>query len=1046
MRISDLAIDNRTTVYVLLLVIAICGLYAYMALPRESSPEVIIPFVIVSIPYEGVAPSDIETLITIPIERELTGISGVKEIESISMEGVSTTRIEFEADIDIDDALQKVRDKVDQAAGDLPQDADEPIIQEINIGEFPIMFVNITGDIGLPALSEMADDLEDELEAIRGVLDVEIVGDVEREIQIEVDPDRVAEYGIPLAGLVLLTQVENVNTPGGALELGEAKYVMRVPGEFQSPEELTGLVVKRGETGVVYLRDIAEVRDGFKEVTTKSRLDGRDSVTLTVSKRAGENIIAIADEVKRVVSAWNDRAPAGVSIGITTDQSTEIVDMVSELENSILSGLILVLVVIFIFMGFTNALMVALAIPISMLITFWVLYMMDVTLNMVVLFSLILALGMLVDNGIVVVENIYRHVQLGMAPMQAAKQGASEVAWPVIGSTATTIVAFLPMFFWPGIWGSFMVYLPMTVCISLSASLFVGLLVNPALAAVVMRRRRPQSAVDASGDYVPHDRRHHWVLRGYARVLRLALRWRLVTITISTMALLVIATIFFSTAHVEFVPKTDPTQAYIDIDCPEGTNLATTDAIVRQVESVCERYRENIDYMIANSGSRGVSDMGGNDASGQTTHLGRVTLDFPKMSETTVRSSQIVHELRNAFVATTGAEVRVDEPSMGPPSDPPVNVELSGEDFDVLAELAGSVREAIKGIPGLVDVRDDYDKGKPEVRVVVDREKALLNGLNTQFIGLAVKAAVDGRKAADYREGDEEYDVVVRFPESFRSDISNIESMNLINEYGIPIPFSAVAHVEQGAGFGTITRVDRKRTVTVSGEVEGRTPPEVLADVQAVLADFDLPAGYYVNYTGENEDQVETESFLFRAFVAALLLISLALVAQFNSVLQPLIIMSSVILSLAGVFLGLKLHDMAFGILMSGIGCISLAGVVVNNAIVLIDFVNQRRAEGVDITEAIVAAGVTRFRPVMLTAVTTVLGLIPMAWGISFDFRSMTWSVGGETSQWWGPMAVAVIYGLSLATMLTLIVVPVLYSVMGSIGGGGRRSGVDHAA
>lgn len=1027
MRISDTAIDNRTTVYVLLLVITVCGLYAYVSLPRESSPEVIVPFVVVSIPYEGVAPSDIETLITIPIERELTGISGVKKIESISMEGISTTEIEFEPDIDIDDALQKVRDKIDQAAGELPDEAEDPIIQEINIGEFPIMYVNITGNIGLPALSEMADDLEDELEAIRGVLDVEVVGDVEREIQIEVDPDRVAEYGVPLAGLVVLTQVENVNTPGGALELGEAKYVMRVPGEFQSPDELTGLVVKRGETGVVYLRDIAEVRDGFKEVTSKSRLDGHDSVTLTVSKRAGENIIDIAENVKKVVAQWNEHAPAGVTIEVTMDQSTEIIDMVRELENSILSGLILVLVVIFVFMGFGNALMVALAIPISMLITFFALYMMDVTLNMVVLFSLILALGMLVDNGIVVVENIYRHTQAGIGPVRAAKQGASEVAWPIIGSTLTTVAAFTPMFFWPGVWGSFMVYLPMTVCIALGASLFVGLVVNPAIAAVAMRRHAARAA---AGDVRV---RRHLILRIYARILRAALRWRLVTVTIAVMVLLVIGTIFFTSARVEFVPETDPLQAYIDIDCPEGTNLNTTDEFVRTVEAVAERYRENIDYVVAYSGSRGVNEIGGNSASGQTTHLGRVTLDFRKLSETTVSTRSIVRELRGSFSNVTGAEIRVDEPSMGPPSDPPVNVELSGEDFDTLARLAREVREAIKDVPGLVDLRDDYDKGKPEVRVVVDRERALLLDLNTQFIGLAVKAAIDGRKAADYREGDEEYDVMVRFPESFRADISNVESMTLTNERGEAIPFSAVARLEQGAGLGSITRVNRKRTVTVSAEVEGRTPPEVLRDVQEVLKDFQLPPGYTVSYTGENEDQQETEAFLGRAFVAALLLIGLVLVAQFNSVLQPGIIMTSVILSLAGVFLGLKLHDMAFGILMSGIGCISLAGVVVNNAIVLIDFINQRHREGADVTEAIVEAGVTRFRPVMLTAVTTVLGLIPMAAGISFDFRSMEWTFGGESSQWWGPMAIAVIYGLSLATVLTLVVVPVLYSIIASV-------------
>ncbi|MDQ1257839.1 MAG: multidrug efflux pump, partial [Candidatus Hydrogenedentes bacterium] len=953
----------------------------------------------------------------------------VKQIKSTSVEGASSIQIEFEADIDIDEAIPKVRDKVDLAVGDLPEDADDPLIQEINISELPIMFVSLTGDIGLAALSTIAEDLEDAIEAIRGVLDVDVVGDVEREIVIEVDPERVKEFGLAPADLVTLMRVENVNTPAGSLELGEAKYLMRVPGEFTDPETISDLVVKAGPSGVVYLRDIGIITDGFKETESLSRVDGRQAVTLTVSKRSGENVIFISEAVKAILNQARERLPQGVDLLLTLDDSQEIRDMVSELENNILTGLILVLAVIFVFLGFVNAIFVALAIPVSMFITFIILQMSGVTLNMVVLFSLILALGMLVDNGIVIVENIYRHMYMGKSRIQAAKDGAGEVAIPITTSTLTTVAAFMPMVFWPGIWGEFMVYLPKTVSYALMGSLFVGLVVNPALASVFMRvRSKKHFAEDTAVEKRPA------ILRIYGALLRLALRWRAVTITLYVTMLVVIIWIFSLTAKVEFVPETEPRRAQIDIDCPEGTNLDTTDAIVRQIEALVEPYRENVEFVIASTGSRGVSQFGGGSG-GQTNHIGRVSLRFPDSSQCERMPSDILKELRTKFVDITGAEIKVEKAQMGPDAGPPVNIEISGDDFEVLADLAQDIRRVIKDTPGLVDLRDDYNKGKPEVRVIVDREQALLTGLNTEYIGQVVKAAIDGRKAGDFREGDEEYDVMVRFPKWFRQDLANVENMNITNYLGDSIPFESVARLEQGAGLGEITRIDRKRTVTVSGEVEGRLAPEVLLEVEKQLADYPLPAGYTIDYTGENEDQQETQAFLGKAFVVALFLVALILIAQFNSMMQTLIIMTSVILSLAGVFLGLWIHHMPFGILMTGIGCISLAGVVVNNAIVLLDFINKLRERGMSTHDAIVEAGMTRFRPVMLTAITTLLGLIPMAVGISYDFWKREWIVGGESSQWWGSMAIAVIYGLGFATMLTLVVVPTLYSLTESARG-----------
>ncbi len=1025
MKLTDLAVDRSTTTYVLLLLITLAGFGAYVGMPREKYPEIIIPRVIITTTYEGVSPTDIESLLTIPIERELAGLKDLRSMSSYSAEGVSSIDLEFEPTIDIDTALQKVRDKVDQAKSDLPDAAEDPTIEEINFSEFPIMYLSLTGEIGLPVLTQLAEDLEDEIESIRGVLEVDVIGGVEREIQIIVDPVRASEYGISMADLVQLAQVENVNTPAGSIDLGNAKYLVRVPGEFTSAREIEDLVVKVSPEGAVYMRDIAEIKDGFKDVETKSRLDGVDAVTLSISKRAGESIIEISDKVRALVAEADRYLLPGTDLHIISDQSVEIRDMVAELENSILSGLILVLVVIFMFLGFVNALLVALAIPVSMLLTFIGLEIMGTTLNMVVLFSLILALGMLVDNGIVIVENMYRHYQSGLSRVAAAKKGASEVALPLMSSTLTTVAAFAPMFFWPGIWGEFMKYLPQTLTLCLVGSLFVGLVVNPALAGKFMvRGKRYHEASDF---------KFHPIIGAYIALLSLALRWRMLTITLAATLLVVISSVYITGAEVEFEPETEPSSALVNVDGPQGQSLEVTDAIIREIERRVADLKESgaAEYILASVGSEGsMSNMGSNRGESS---IGRVTLDFPKLGSTDELPSAVIENLRGRFSDITGAEIRVDENQDGPPTGPPINVEITGPDYGTLTELAAEMVKIVALVPDTVDVRDDFDEGKPEVRVVVDRQQALALGLNTQFIGQTVQAAINGRKAGDYREGDEEYDVTVRFPAVFREDLSNLEAMTLVNFNGQAVPFSAVARLEQGAGIGFIRRIDRKRVVTVSAEVVNRSGAEVLQDVAAALEDFRLPPGYSITYTGENEDAEESQEFLSRAYLVALFLIALILITQFNSVVQPLIIMSSVILSLAGVFLGLWIFDMRFSILMTSIGCISLAGVVVNNAIVLLDFINQRRNEGISAQDAIIEAGSTRFRPVMLTAVTTILGLIPMAMGVSFDFRTGSWITGGESSQYWGPMAIAVIFGLTFSTILTLVVVPVLYSLAASL-------------
>jgi multidrug efflux pump subunit AcrB len=585
------------------------------------------------------------------------------------------------------------------------------------------------------------------------------------------------------------------------------------------------------------------------------------------------------------------------------------------------------------------------------------------------------------------------------------------------------VAGFFPLLFWPGVMGDFMFFLPATVSVTLLASLFVGMVVNPAIGSLWMPM--PKRRVDVQGKV-----KRGLVLRGYAAVLRTALRWRFVTTMFFLAILVSITAIFLAGARVQFMPETEPREAYIDVDCPQGTNLETSDSFVRVVESRIASERDNLEFVVSNLGSRGVSTFGGVHGGAASTHQNRVTLKFPKLEECKVFPSVVVSRMRALIGEVSGAEVRLKKEEMGPPTGPPVNIEISGDDFAVLAQLAQDIKRAIKDVPNLVDLRDDYDKGKPEVQVNVDRERATLAGLNTQAVGLAVRAAINGIKAGEYREGDKEYDVTVRFPKSFRENVANLASMNLVNVMGNPIPFSAVAALDHGGGLGSINHIDRKRTITVSGEVEGRYASEVLADVQKVLKDFALPAGYAISYTGEHQDRQEAQDFLSKAFIVGLLLITRVMVAEFNSLFQPLIIMTTVILSLSGTFLALVMFNMPFGIIMTGLAVIGLAGIVTNNGIVLLDFINQVRRTGMSLNEAIVEASITRFRPVMLTAVTTAVGLFPIAMGVTFDFRRLKWIIGGESAQWWGPLAIAFIVGLMFATFLTLLVVPTLYSLV----------------
>jgi multidrug efflux pump len=1025
MILNRLALKRQVTVLTLLVLIVIAGLYCYITLPRESFPDITIPYVFVNTKYEGVAPEDMEKLITIPIERKLKGIADVEEIRSTSAEGISTVAIKFLPKVDIDDAVQKVRDKVDLAKSDLPADLpDDPTIEEVNFSDLPVIRVVLSGPFTLRRLQNLAEQFEDRIEAVPGVLDTRISGGLEREIHVEFDLDRVGAYGVPFTSLINAVTRSNVNMPGGSMDIGEGKYMVRVPEDFKHPAEIFSIVAFVRDGKPVYLKDVAFIRDAFKDPLTRSRINGETSVTLAVQKRSGENIVRVTDEVKRVVEEMKPTLPPALRVDLTSDMSNDVRLMVSDLENNILSGLILVLAVIFLFIGGRSAIFVALAIPYSMFLTFSLLTGLDVTMNMVVLFSLILALGMLVDNGIVIVENIYRHMQEGESREEAAREGTNEVAWPVITSTLTTLGAFIPMLFWPGIMGEFMGFLPLTLILALSSSLFVALVINPVLSS------RYQTVKVLPPTAKP--RKLPLVKRIYRRFLVWSLDHRLIVISIAFFLLLgTLSAYSIFGKGVEFFPESEPRRAYVHLKAPEGTNLDASDKLVTRVEQIASEYPD-VRYVIANAGS-----VGGDPFSqgGTGTHINRVALDFKDFHDRSRPSSGIIKEMRERILNEIhGAEIQVEKEEEGPPTGPPVNLEISGEDILVLGELSHRIKSTIKDIPGLVDLKDNFVRGKPEIVVRVDKEKSALMGLDTYTIAYTVKAAINGVKVGVFREGKEEYDIIARLPAKDRESVEGLKRITVSGPNGEPIPLTSLAEITLTSGVGAIQRLDQKRVVTLSGDVSGRLANDVIREIDTLLSrEIEWPKGYTYRFTGEQREQENAQAFLSKAFLSALFLIFLVLITQFNSLLSPLIVLTSVLLSLIGVFFGLLVTGTAFGIIMTGIGIISLAGVVVNNAIVLIAYYKQLMDEGLSSREALEQAGMVRFRPVMLTAITTILGLLPMATGISFDFRRFAFDIGGESSQWWGPMAVAVIFGLGVATLLTLIVVPVLCSLADKI-------------
>jgi len=1111
---ASFALNNSTSILIIVLLIVMMGVFAYSSMPRESFPEIVQPTIYVGTIYPGNSAVDIENLISRPIEKELNTITGIKNLTSTSVQDYSTIIVEFNPDNDVKEVLQEVKDAVDKAKSELPSDLDtDPDVFELDFSQIPIMNVNLSGDIPMTQLKEYAEYLQDEFEKIPEISEADIRGLIDQQINIDVDPLKMESLEISYNDIETAITQENITMSGGDLLSDGARRNLRVVGEFSSVEDIEEIIVKRDFGNIVYLRDIATVNFGYKDTDSYARLNGKPVVTIDVKKQAGENIIEAAEQVKLILAhADSVKFPEGLNVSITGDMSTQTKQMVADLENNILTAIILAIIVLMLFLGIRNALIVGSAIPLSMLLSFIVINAMGITLNMMVLFSLILALGMYIDNAIVVVENIYRHFLDGRDKLTASKLGVGEVAMPIISSTATNLVAFIPLLFWDSIMGEFMKYLPITLIIVLTSSVFIGLIVNPVITSIFLKheelereyknKRYWSTVVVFLAIGIPLLIIGHWkmhmpamtvvgnlfILLGvftiaYRFAIRPTAMWfknvfmvklenvyerfihytlignRPVWMFLGMFGLMILSIYlyFSSNPNIRFFPENDPKYVNVFVEMPVGTDIDETDMITKEVENeinkVIKPYGSVIESVLSQVG-KGTSDptqgVTGNDNS---PNKARVMTTFVEFQERGGKStSDVLEKIRKAVKEIPGANITVDKDPVGPPVGKPVNIEIIGENYDELILLTDKVKKYLTSlnVPGVEGLQTDLENGKPELTITVDRDAVRRFGLSTVQVAADIRTALFGKEVDKYKLGEDDYPIMVRNNPENRYDLSGIlnqkvtfQDMNTGD--WIQVPISAVANIAYTSSYGSVKRKDLNRVITVFSNVkEGFNANDIIAQYKESMDGFTLPDGYIVKFTGEQEEQADTMQFLTRALIIGLFLIFLVIVSQFNSVTSPFIIMFSVLFSLTGVFLGLWVTDKPFEVLMTGIGIISLAGVVVNNAIVLIDYSvylrELRKAElGLDKREplpiedvynTLIIGGKTRLRPVMLTAMTGILGLIPMATGFNIDFVSLFSEldpniyIGGDSVAFWSPMSWAMIYGLGFATFLTLVMVP----------------------
>ncbi|MCC6634396.1 MAG: efflux RND transporter permease subunit [Chitinophagaceae bacterium] len=1109
------AIDNRTAVYIITILISLYGITKFNTLPKEQFPDIVVPTISINTIYFGNSPNDMENLVTRPIEKQLKGISGakVKKIESISQQDFSLIVVEFDTDVKTEIAKQKVKDAVDKAQTDLPTDlTTQPNVQDFDFSEMPIMYVNVSGDYDGMTLKEYADKMQDKFEELSEINRADIVGAPEREIQINVDQYKMQAAKISFTDISNAISFENRDISGGLVEVGEMKRSIRVKGQFANALEMQNLIVKNLQGAAVYLKDIAQIVDTVKETESYARLDGKNVVTLNIIKRSGENLIEAATKVKAVVAEMQETGQLPpkdkLKIVITGDQSKQTATSFHELINTIIIGFVLVLLVLMFFMGVNNAFFVALSVPLSIFVAFLFLPVADfivgtsVTLNFIVLFALLFGLGIIVDDAIVVIENTHRIYANGKVKIErAAKEAAGEVFIPVLAGTLTTLAPFFPLLMWKGIIGKFMIYLPVMLILTLAASLIVAFIINPVFAVSFMKPEgrqyeKPKNQIFKANwfwlflsfgiilnlaswhglgnflifipllavleRYVLRDIIHFFqerllpaLMNKYEQLLKWILKGRRPAIALVSLFILFPISLFLLIARGNkstFFPSGDPNFIYVYLKMPVGTKTSTTDSVTAVLEKRVHKILANempekngiVESIITNV-AVSANNPRDNNRSTQS-NLGRIQVSFVEYEKRHGKTTMpFMEEIRKQMVGIPGAIINVAQEDAGPPTDPPVNIEISGDDFQEISSVASALlfhldSNRIEGIEGL---KLDVDLLNPEISIVVDREKALHEGLSTGQVGMEIRNAVFGKEASKLKDGEDDYKIQIRYADLQRNNITDIMNMRItfrdMNTMGIKqIPLSAIAKVDYTNTTGAVKRKNTKRTIQIQSNV---TDPSLAGPVNIELTkkinDFksktNIPGDVTIKQTGQGEQEKETGIFLITALITSLLIIFMILVLQFNGLSKPFIVLTEIFFSIIGVFIGYAVTGMTIASIMLGVGIVGLAGIVIKNGILLIEFTDELKHRGYKTREAAIEAGKIRIIPVLLTALATMLGLFPLAVGFNIDFVSLFQHLnpkiffGGDSVVFWGPLSWTIIFGLIFSFFLTLIMVPSMY-------------------
>ncbi len=1094
---TNWCIRNSTSVYVFMILITWAGYISYERIPKELFPDIVIPTISVATIYPGASPQDMENLIAKPIEKQLKSINGIKKIKSNSVSDFTLVIAEFNADMDPKLCKQRVSDAVDKAKSDLPTDLkDDPVVQEFDFSEIPIMNINIAGDFPLDKLKLYAEQLKDKIESNKEITRVDIIGAVEREIQVDLELYKINAAGITMNDIETALKLQNMNISAGELRINDLRRNVRITGEFKDPSEIENVVVRSFQGNTFFLKDLATIKDGFKEKQDFARLDNKSVITLNVIKRSGENLITATDKIYAIIKDYQiHKFPQGLTVQVTGDTSENTRVQLNDLVNTVILGFIFVVFVLMFFMGFTNAFFVGLAVPLSCLVAFLVMPGMDMTLNVIVLFSLLLALGIIVDDAIVVIENTHRifhqHPELNIR--QAAQYAAGEVFIPVLTGTLTTLMPFFPLLLWPGIIGKFMYHMPVTLIITLGASLFVAFVMNPVFAVSFMKKDEedgtPHSLMQfrkafivlttlAILGYVSIGKGvgnfavccillillYHFVIRAsihkfqhhlwpsFIELYKKALAWlirgyRPIGVLVTVILFLFGSISFYigTNPSVETFPESDPNFAYVYCKMPIGTDAEITDSVTSIIESrvykVIGKNNPIVSSVISNVGL-GAGDPDNPDRVA-TPHKSKVSVAFVRFAERHGKSTKdILNALREEFSSgIAGAEISVEKERNGPPVGKPVSIEISGDDFDVLDKLARSLQLEIANnkIEGIDGLKSDLQISKPEIVIDIDEEKAKREGISLAQIGGELRTALFGKEVSKFRDNNDDYPIQLRVREADRNQLEEllnmeISFMDMASMQFKQVPISSVAEIRYGNALSSINRKNQKRVLTLSSDVvSGANPSAIISQIKDVAAQMDLPEGYEIKFAGEQEELQETIDFLSVAFATALALMFLILVTQFNSVVKPMLIFTTVLFTLIGIALGFGIFKITLSAVMTGVGIFSLAGIVVRNGILLIEFTDELRNRGEHVEQAVINGGATRITPVVLTALSAILGLIPLAVGVNMDFASLfreldpKFYLGGDNVAFWGPLAWTIIFGLITSTFLTLLVVPSMY-------------------